>query len=101
MRLLELDVHNIRGICDLTLKPGGKNFVAWGPNGSGKSALVDAIDFLLTGRIARLIGKGTGGITLSEHGPHIDDSACCDSTGRIKTTNRNKTLHGQSQQIRI
>ena len=72
MRLLELDIHNVRGICDLTLKPDGRNFVVWGPNGSGKSALVDAIDFLLTGRIARLMGKGTGGITLSEHGPHID-----------------------------
>jgi len=33
---------------------------------------VDAIDFLLTGRISRLTGKGTGGITLSQHGPHID-----------------------------
>lgn len=34
--------------------------------------MVDAIDFLLTGRISRLTGKGTGDITLSTHGPHID-----------------------------
>lgn len=46
--------------------------MVWGPNGSGKSAVVDAIDFLLTGRISRLTGKGTGGITLSRHGPHVD-----------------------------
>lgn len=72
MRLLELEIHNVRGICDLTLKPNGKNFVIWGPNGAGKSAVIDAIDFLLTGRISRLMGKGTGGITLGEHGPHID-----------------------------
>ena len=72
MRIIELDIHNVRGICDLNIKPNGGNFVAWGPNGSGKSALVDAIDFLLTGRIGRLMGKGTGGITLGEHGPHID-----------------------------
>jgi recombinational DNA repair ATPase RecF len=72
MRLIELEIHNVRGIPHLFLKPDGKNFVIWGPNGSGKSAVVDSIDFLLTGRISRLMGKGTGGITLSEHGPHID-----------------------------
>jgi len=72
MRLLQLEIHNVRGIPYLLLKPNGKNFVIWGPNGSGKSAVVDAIDFLLTGRVSRLMGKGTGGITLSKHGPHID-----------------------------
>jgi recombinational DNA repair ATPase RecF len=72
MKLIELEIHETRGIRDLLLKPDGKNLVVWGPNGSGKSAVVDAIDFLLTGRISRLMGKGTGGITLSKHGPHID-----------------------------
>lgn len=71
MRLIELEIINVRGIPQILLKPDGKNFVIWGPNGSGKSAVVDAIDFLLTGRISRLMGEGTGGITLSEHGPHI------------------------------
>ncbi len=72
MRLLELEIYNVRGIPHLLMKPDGKNFVVWGPNGSGKSAVVDAIDFLLTGQISRLTGKGTGGITLNKHGPHID-----------------------------
>lgn len=72
MKVLELEIHNVRGIPHLLLKPNGKNFVVCGPNGSGKSAVVDAIDFLLTGHISRLIGKGTGGITLNKHGPHID-----------------------------
>lgn len=72
MRVLELEIHNVRGIPYLSLKPSGNNFVVWGPNGSGKSAVVDAIDFLLTGRISRLTGEGTDGITLSRHGPHID-----------------------------
>jgi len=72
VRLIELEIDNVRGITHLLLKPEGKNFVVWGPNGSGKSAVVDAIDFLLTGRISRLIGEGTGSITLNEHGPHID-----------------------------
>ena len=72
MRLIELEIHNIRGICDLPLKPNGKNLVIWGSNGSGKSAVVDAIDFLLTGRMSRLTGKGTGDIKLEKHGTHID-----------------------------
>jgi DNA repair exonuclease SbcCD ATPase subunit len=46
--------------------------VIWGPNGAGKSAVVDAIDFLFTGQISSLIGTGTAGITLKNHGPHID-----------------------------
>ncbi|MCD4782246.1 MAG: AAA family ATPase [Candidatus Eremiobacteraeota bacterium] len=72
MKLLELEVNNIRGITHLLLTPKGLNCVIWGPNGSGKSAVVDAIDFLMTGRVSRLAGKGTSGITLSKHGPHID-----------------------------
>ena len=72
MKVLELEIHNVRGISHLLLKPDGKNLVVWGPNGSGKSAVVDAIDFLLTGRVSRLTGKGTAGISLNKHGPHID-----------------------------
>jgi DNA repair exonuclease SbcCD ATPase subunit len=72
MRLLELEIHNVRGIPDLLLEPNGKNIVIWGPNGAGKSAVVDSVDFLLTGKISRLMGKGTGGISLANHGAHID-----------------------------
>jgi hypothetical protein len=74
MRLLELEINNIRGIRHLPLKLDGENSVIWGPNGSGKSAVVDAIDFLLTGRVLRLTGKGTSGLTLKTHGPHIDST---------------------------
>lgn len=72
MKLIELEIHKVRGIKELKLTPGGKNFVVWGANGSGKSAVVDAIDFLLTGRITRLTGPGTGNISLGMHGAHID-----------------------------
>jgi hypothetical protein len=72
VKLIELEIQNVRGIKDLKLAPGGKNIVVWGANGSGKSAVVDAIDFLLTGRITRLTGPGTGNITLGMHGAHID-----------------------------
>ena len=72
MKILELEICNIRGICSLHLQPQEKNYLIVGPNGSGKSSVVDAIDFLLTGRITRLTGKGTGKITLDRHGKHID-----------------------------
>ena len=72
MRLIELRIQNVRGLPELSLHLDGKNVVILGPNGSGKSCVVDAIDFLFTGKISRLSGEGTGGITLSRHGPHID-----------------------------
>ncbi|MDG6224104.1 MAG: AAA family ATPase [Candidatus Thermoplasmatota archaeon] len=72
MKLIELEIENVRGITHIKLTPQGKNIVIWGPNGSGKSAVVDAIDFLLTGRISRLKGEGTRNIKLKECGPHID-----------------------------
>lgn len=75
MKLLEIEIHNVRGLKDITFKPNGKNFVIWGPNGSGKSGVIDALDFLLTGSITRLTGKGTAGISLSKHGPHVDEKA--------------------------
>jgi len=74
MKIIELEIHNIRGLRDLSIRPEGNNFVIYGPNGSGKSTVVDALDFLLTGQINRLKGKGTGDITLSRHGPHINCS---------------------------
>jgi energy-coupling factor transporter ATP-binding protein EcfA2 len=72
MKILELEIENIRGIRHIRLTPNGENMVIWGPNGAGKSAVVDAIDFLFTGQISSLIGAGTAGITLKNHGPHID-----------------------------
>ncbi len=72
MRILELSVENIRGIKKLNIKLDGNNTVIFGQNGTGKSAVVDAIDFLLTGDIARLSGKGCGYLKLSEHGCHVD-----------------------------
>jgi len=72
MKILELEICNVRGILHLLIEPNGRNVVIWGLNGSGKSAVVDAIDFLLTGRISRLMGEGTADISLSKHGAHID-----------------------------
>jgi len=76
MKILELEMENVRGIKNrIALTPNGENVVIYGPNGTGKSAVVDAIDFLFTGDISRLTGRGTRGMSLKEHGPHIDMEA--------------------------
>lgn len=75
VRLLEIRIRNFRGIRRIDVRLGGKNFVILGPNGTGKSSVVDAIDFLLTGRIDRLTGQGTGSASLGKHGHHLKASA--------------------------
>jgi hypothetical protein len=67
-----LQIHEFRGIRDLTLDLSGKNFAVCGPNGTGKSGIVDALEFALTGNISRLSGAGTGGLSVKDHGPHVD-----------------------------
>ena len=62
----------MRGIRELTVSPNRKSFVVSGPNGSGKSGIVDAIQFALTGEMSRLSGKGTAGLSVTRHGPHVD-----------------------------
>lgn len=71
IQIEHLHVEEFRGIREIDLDFASKTFVVHGPNGSGKSGIVDAIDFVLTGTIQRLSGSGTGGITLSTHGPHV------------------------------
>jgi DNA repair exonuclease SbcCD ATPase subunit len=78
IQLKAVQVEEFRGIRELELDLDRKSFVVLGPNGSGKSGVVDAIDFALTGNVARLSGAGTGGISLLRHGPHVhqrDDPA--------------------------
>lgn len=71
IRLVELEITEFRGIRHLTIPMGGDSVLVHGPNGSGKSGVVDAIDFALTGSIARLTGEATAGITVKEHAPHV------------------------------
>lgn len=72
IRAKALTIHEFRGIRDLSLDLGGANFAICGPNGTGKSGIVDALEFALTGNISRLAGSGTGGLSVKEHGPHVD-----------------------------
>src|ERR1700736_1983295 len=55
---------------DIDFRKG--TFAISGPNGSGKSGVIDAIEFGLTGQIGRLTGRGTKGLSVPEHGPHVD-----------------------------
>ncbi len=72
IRIEKIEIHEFRGIRDLTLDLKGQNFATCGPNGTGKSGIVDAIEFALTGGISRLSGSGTGGLSVKLHGPHVD-----------------------------
>lgn len=72
MKILSLEVKNIRGIKYIEIEPQGKSIVVFGPNGVGKSAIVDAVDFLLSGKISRLVGEGTKTLSVKEHGCHVD-----------------------------
>ena len=72
IQLEAVHIEEMRGIRSLDLELGRKNFAISGPNGSGKSGVIDAIEFGLTGEIKRLTGSGTKGLSITEHGPHVD-----------------------------
>jgi len=87
-------IRELRGVRDLEIAPNRKNFLVSGPNGSGKSGVVDAIQFALTGEIARLSGKGTGGLSVQRHGPHVerrDDPAAAQVSLRVYVPEKNKS----------
>ena len=72
IKLESVHIEEVRGIRKLDLNFGQKTFAISGPNGSGKSGVIDAIEFGLTGKIGRLTGRGTQGLSVAAHGPHVD-----------------------------
>jgi hypothetical protein len=72
IKLISAHIEEMRGIRKLDIDFRKGNFAISGPNGSGKSGVIDAIEFALTGQISRLTGTGTKGLTIAEHGPHVD-----------------------------
>ena len=72
IKLETAHIEEVRGIRKLDIDFGKETFAISGPNGSGKSGVIDAIEFGLTGQIGRLMGRGTKGLSLTEHGPHVD-----------------------------
>src|ERR1700745_3482392 len=72
IKLESAHIEEVRGIRKLDIDFRKEKFAISGPNGSGKSGVIDAIEFGLTGQIGRLTGRGTGGLSIVEHGPHVD-----------------------------
>lgn len=72
IKLETAHIEEVRGIRKLDLDFQKSTFAISGPNGSGKSGVIDAVEFGLTGQIGRLTGRGTKGLSVSEHGPHVD-----------------------------
>ncbi|WP_417809708.1 AAA family ATPase [Thioclava sp.] len=72
IKIVSAHIEEFRGIRKLDINLDQKSFAISGPNGSGKSGVIDAIEFALTGQIGRLTGTGTKGLSLSDHGPHVD-----------------------------
>lgn len=72
IKIASAHIEEFRGIRKLDINLAQKSFAISGPNGSGKSGVIDAIEFALTGQIGRLTGTGTKGLSLADHGPHVD-----------------------------
>lgn len=72
IKIERIRIIKFRGILDLTIEIGCKNFAVCGPNGTGKSGVVDAIEFAISGDISRLSGKGRGSVSVKKHAPHVD-----------------------------
>lgn len=91
-----LRVHEFRGIRDLTLALSQKNFAVAGPNGTGKSGVVDALEFVLSGTISRLSGRGRGDLSIKAHGPHVDcvapERAWAEAVVRVPSLGKTLTI---------
>jgi recombinational DNA repair ATPase RecF len=85
IKVLNIEVHEFRGIRKFSIDFKGENFAICGRNGTGKSGIVDALEFGLTGNVSRLSGRGTGDISLKDHGPHVDSRNRPDKA-RVKLT---------------
>lgn len=72
IKLESAHIEEVRGIRKLDIDFQKGTFAISGPNGSGKSGVIDAIEFGLTGEIGRLTGRGTKGLSVADHGPHVD-----------------------------
>ncbi|MER9740889.1 AAA family ATPase [Mesorhizobium sp. M0187] len=72
IKLETAHIEEVRGIRKLDIDFRKETFAISGPNGTGKSGVIDAIEFGLTGEIGRLTGRGTKGLSVAEHGPHVD-----------------------------
>ncbi|MHB8065245.1 MAG: AAA family ATPase [Ruminiclostridium sp.] len=64
-----LEVKNLRGIKYIDLQLDNKPILLYAENGKGKSSIIDAIEWVLTGKISSL--TGIQGVTFDKHAHHI------------------------------
>jgi len=70
-RVRQITFEHFRGLPNYSCKLRGKSIVVLSGNGKGKSCIVDGIEFLFSGRIARFHGEGTGAIDAKEAIQHV------------------------------
>ena len=95
IKLESIYIEEVRGLRKLELNFGKETFAISGPNGSGKSGIIDAIEFGLTGQMGRLTGRGTKGLSVAQHGPHVDKVKFPDAAFvklKLFLTDLNKTV---------
>jgi AAA domain len=97
IKLESAHIEEVRGIRKLDIEFAQSTFAISGPNGSGKSGVIDALEFGLTGQIGRLMGPGTKGLSVPEHGPHVDktkfpDAAFVELKVFIPSLNKSATI---------
>ena len=62
-RIRLIKFEHFRGLPANEFKLQGKSLVILGANGKGKSAVVDGIEYVFSGQVARFTGVGTGSIS--------------------------------------
>ena len=72
-RIREIKFEHFRGLPDYHCKLKGKSIVVQGGNGKGKSGIVDGLEFVFSGRIARFHGEGTGAVDASAAIQHVQN----------------------------
>lgn len=72
IRVKTIHIEEFRGVRDLDLNLDAKNFGICGANGTGKSAVVDAVEFCITGDVTRLSGEGSANLSVKAYAPHVD-----------------------------
>ncbi len=72
IKVKTIHIEEFRGVRKLDLNLDAKNFGICGPNGTGKSAVVDAVEFCITGDVTRLSGQGSTVLSVKAHAPHVD-----------------------------
>ena len=72
MKVNKIKIASFRGVVNFDQELLQKTQVVTGPNGTGKSGIIDAFDFLMTGELQRLRGEGSSGLSIDEHGKHVD-----------------------------